>query len=211
MAQLFNPDGPVMRFITKVVHSVWLNILWFICCIPIITIGPSTTALFYACQRMVRDEESYTTRDFFHSFRQNFKQGTVIGLIMTGVGILFAADGYVLYHLRGTSAFWTILTAIYLVALAGYAIVAMWIFPLLANFDNTTFAMFRNSIMLGMRFLMCTVFMAGVYFIMLLIVVRIMTPFVIFGMGTCAFANSYLLQNILLQCEAAEMEEDDGE
>ena len=47
MRNLFNLDGPLMQLINKVVYSVYLNILWFICCIPIVTIGASTTALFY--------------------------------------------------------------------------------------------------------------------------------------------------------------------
>ena len=47
MGNLFNLDGPVLQFINKLVYSVYLNILWFICCIPIVTVGASTTALFY--------------------------------------------------------------------------------------------------------------------------------------------------------------------
>ena len=49
MRSILDPDSPVLQFITKLVNSVWLNILWFVCCIPVITIGPATTALFYAC------------------------------------------------------------------------------------------------------------------------------------------------------------------
>ena len=47
MTDLFNVDGPVLQFINKIVYSVYLNILWFFCCIPVVTIGASTTALFY--------------------------------------------------------------------------------------------------------------------------------------------------------------------
>ena len=54
MHNFFNPDNAVMQFITKVVYSVYLNILWFICCIPIVTAGASTTALFYVTLKMVK-------------------------------------------------------------------------------------------------------------------------------------------------------------
>jgi len=37
MNHLFNLDGPVLQFINKIVYSVYLNILWFICCIQVIT------------------------------------------------------------------------------------------------------------------------------------------------------------------------------
>ena len=212
MRSLIDPDSPVLQFITKIVYSVWLNILWFVCCIPVVTIGPSTTALFYTCQKMARDEEGYITRSFFHSFRENFKQGALIGLIMTVSGGVLVFDGFVLARLYKTSPFWAILTAVFIVACIAWLIIFMWIFPLLAHFDNTTAAMFRNSIMLGMRFLVCTALMAAVYIIMALLIIHVMTPLIIFGMGTCAYINSILLKNILIQLEmkSAGSSEDDG-
>ena len=71
MHNFFNPDNAVMQFITKVVYSVYLNILWFICCIPIVTAGASTTALFYVTLKMVRNEEGNITKAFFSSFKSN--------------------------------------------------------------------------------------------------------------------------------------------
>ncbi|NBH74074.1 DUF624 domain-containing protein [Clostridiaceae bacterium] len=47
MKGLLEIDGPVMQLITKTVYAVWLNILWFVCCLPVFTVGASTTALFY--------------------------------------------------------------------------------------------------------------------------------------------------------------------
>ena len=201
MRSLIDPESPILQFITKIVYSVWLNILWLVCSLPVFTFGPATTALFYCCQKMARDEEGYITRSFFHSFRQNFKQGTVIGLIMTGVGGFLCFDGYVLLRLYKTSAFWAIVSAVFLVAFAAWFIVMMWVFPLLAHFSNTTPAMFKNAIMLGMRFLLCTVLMAAVYLVMALLIIHVMTPLAIFGMGTCAFLNLLLMNKILIMCE----------
>lgn len=67
----------------------------------------------------------------------------------------------------------------------------------MARFDNTLWTMLKNSLMIGMRFLLCTVLMALIYFIMVLVVIRIFTPAVIFGEGLCALLCSYLLSNIL--------------
>ncbi|MBQ6311850.1 MAG: YesL family protein [Lachnospiraceae bacterium] len=209
MRSVFDPESPILQFITKIVYSVWLNILWFVCSLPVVTIGPSTTALFYACQKMARDEEGYITRSFFHSFRENLKQGICIGLIMTGSGAFLCFDAFVLLRLYKTSAFWAVLSAAFLVACAAWFIVLMWIFPLLAHFNNTTAAMFKNAIMIGMRFLLCTVLMAAIYIGMALLVIHVMTPLVIFGMGTCAFLNSLLMKRILIMCEKSDEDEED--
>lgn len=206
MGNLFNLDGPVLQFINKLVYSVYLNILWFICCIPIVTVGASTTALFYVSLKVAKNEEGNLTKAFFHSFRENFKQGTIIWLILLGVGIVLGIDGYVLYHMRFENAFWTLCTAIFFVAAAAYGVVLMYIFPLLARFDNTVGAMFKNALFIGIRFLFCTALMAVIYFVMLLVVVRFFTPAVIFGEGLCALLCSWLLSNIQVQCEKKEEE-----
>ncbi|MDE6830043.1 MAG: YesL family protein [Lachnospiraceae bacterium] len=201
MNHLFNLDGPVLQFINKIVYSVYLNILWFICSIPIVTIGASTTALFYVTLKISKNEEGSITKAFFHSFKENLRQGTVIWLILLAFGIILGIDGYVLYHMRFENVFWTLCTAVFCVAAAAYAIILMYIFPLLARFDNTIGAMFKNALFIGVRFLFCTVLMAAIYFVMLLTVVRIFTPAVIFGEGLCALLCSCLLSNILNLCQ----------
>ncbi len=204
MQNMLSPDNRVMMFITKIVNSVYLNILWFICCIPIVTIGASTTALFYVTLKMVKNEEGSIGRQFFSAFRANFRQSTKVWLIMLALGIVLAIDGYIFYHMRYTNVLWTVGTAVFIVAVAAYAIVAMYIFPLMARFENTIRAMFKNSIMIGMRFLLCTALMAVIYFMMAVVVINIFTPAIIFGEGFCAFLCSYLLSNILAQCESHE-------
>ena len=201
MSNLFNLDGPVLQFINKIVYSVYLNILWFICSIPVVTVGASTTALFYVTLKISKNEEGSITKAFFHSFQQNLKQGTLIWLILLALGIILGIDGYILYHMRFENVFWTLCTAVFCVAAAAYAIVLMYIFPLLARFDNTVGAMFKNALFIGVRFLFCTALMAVIYFVMLLVIVRFFTPAVIFGEGLCALLCSYLLSNILQLCQ----------
>lgn len=200
-SNLLSPDNPIMQFITKLAYTTWLNILWFICCIPIVTIGPSTAALFYCCQQIVDDTEGNITSAFFKSFKMNMKQGIHISVILIALGSILAVDGYVLYHLYTSSVFWTMLTAVFIVACIIYFMILMYIFPLLARFQNTTFAMFKNALILSLRYLLCTILMALIYFTMLLIVVRFYTPAIIFGMGTCAFLCSLLLSRIIRQLE----------
>lgn len=200
MRNLLNPENRVMVFITRVAFSGYLSILWLICCIPIVTVGAATTALFTVTLKMVKNEEGAVTRQFFKAFKSNFKQSTIVWLILLALGIMLAVDGYALYHLRFENKFWTVLTAIYFVVLVAYAIVTMYIYPLMAYFENTIPAMFRNSIMIGMRFLLCTVLMAVIYFVMAYIVINLLTPIIVFAEGFCAYFCSYLLSNILAIC-----------
>lgn len=204
-----NPESPVMLFFTKVAYSAYLNVLWFICCLPIFTVGASTTALYYVTLKIARNEEGNVTKSFFRAFKANFKQGTMIWLILLVSGIILALDGYIFYHMRFENAFWAIGTAVFIVLLAAYAIILMYIFPLQAKFENTVRMMFINSIMIGMRFLLCTVLMAVVYFVMAFVTINLFTPIIIFGEGLCALVCSHLLVNILDLCAEKAMESDE--
>ena len=125
---------------------------------------------------------------------------------MTLLGLAIGFDVYILYHLHNTSYIWTIFLAILIVAAIAYFLIASWIFPLLAHYENTVLNMFKNSIILSVRFIVCSALMLCVYFIMLVVIVRFFTPAIIFGMGTCSLINSMLLKNIFIQCERNEDE-----
>ena len=78
MNSFFNYEGPFFNVLNRLSDLVILNVLWFICCLPIVTIGASTTALYYVTIKIVNDEDAYVAKNFFKSFRQNFLQSTVI-------------------------------------------------------------------------------------------------------------------------------------
>ena len=102
--KFFSYESKFSQILLKISGSCLLNLLWFVCSLPIVTIGASTTALYYASLKLVRDEDHHIVSQFFRSFRENFKQATVLWLILLGAGLFLAADGYILYHLRLTAA-----------------------------------------------------------------------------------------------------------
>lgn len=83
MKNFFPSDGKFNRISDKVGNIFELNLLCLLCCVPVITAGASLTACYYVAMRMVRNEEQSIARDFFRSFRRNFKQGTLIWLLLT--------------------------------------------------------------------------------------------------------------------------------
>lgn len=92
MDRFFNMDNKFFTFMSRVADLIILNLLCIVCCIPVVTIGPSIAAMFYVTLKMVRNEESYIVRGFFKSFKQNLKQGIVINLIMLAAALLLYFD-----------------------------------------------------------------------------------------------------------------------
>lgn len=198
-------DSPFGQLMMKLCYSCYLNILWFICCIPIVTIGASTTALYYTSLKIVRGEDHALTRMFFRSFRENFRQSTVLWLLLLAIGLVLAGDGYIAYHLRaastgGPAVMWTLILALVIAAAVAYVIVLLFVFPLVASVSNTNWAMLKNSFFIGTRYLFCTILVFAVHFAMFFAVVSIFTPLFILGEGVCALISAYLMDNVLRAC-----------
>ena len=91
MGGFFNYDNPVWRFVGRIWDLFILNLLWVICSIPILTFGASTTAMYYCTLKIAKDRDSggmFTM--FFHSFKDNIGQSTIIWIIMALIGgVLF--------------------------------------------------------------------------------------------------------------------------
>ena len=85
-------DNIIVRALSKICDMVCLNILWLICSIPIITIGASTAALYTVMLKMVKNEEGYIFRGFFKAFKSNFKQSTIMWIVILLLGIVCWID-----------------------------------------------------------------------------------------------------------------------
>ena len=139
LSGFFNYDNPVWRFIGKFGDLIILNVLWFVCSIPIFTIGASTTAVYYVTLKLARNDDGYTIRSFFKSFKENFKQATIIWLIMLAVGLILGFD--MLFFTRGgfnmSQQFKTVMVTIFLAMSIIYLAIITYIFPLQSRFYNT--------------------------------------------------------------------------
>lgn len=92
MGWLFDINNPVMRWVVKIFDCICLSILWVAACLPIVTIGAASTALFATIHRYIRLEEGSMLRTFFRAFRENFKRSTLCWLVVLTILALLAVD-----------------------------------------------------------------------------------------------------------------------
>ena len=78
MERFFNMDNKFFSAISRVADLIILNILCLVCCLPVVTIGPSLTALFYVTLKMVRNEESYIAKGFFDTVPKSLDEAARI-------------------------------------------------------------------------------------------------------------------------------------
>ena len=82
MSNFFSLNNPVWNFLGKLADVFVLTVFWFVCSIPIVTIGASSSAMYYCCLKLTRDEEGYIYRQFFKAFKDNLGKGIIIGVLM---------------------------------------------------------------------------------------------------------------------------------
>ena len=208
MGAIFNLDNPVWNFMSKVADLVILNLLAIICSIPIITIGASWTAMYFVTIRMVRKEESYIIKDFFRSFKENFKQATIIWLFaLLAIGV-FAGD-VVIYRMIPDQIPKVLMIAVLVLA---YLVLGtmVYVFPLLSRFDNTTKATIKNAFLVSVVNIPYTVvfiILMAIPFVLAVFVFE-MAPFVLLvGFSLPAYIASIFWVRIVGKFEPVEVVE----
>lgn len=196
-----NPDGRIMNFLSRLGDMFILNILYLVCCIPIITIGAATTALYYNTLKMAENRESYVWKDFIKSFKQNFRQATIIWLmILVVVGVL-AADFLLL---GGMGQAISSVVAIVAIVLGIFLImIGVYVFPVLARFDNTVKNTVKNSLIMAVRHLPSTIVIVLIHGLPLLLAFVSLQAFVkgilvvlVFTVSILAYFESKLFSRV---------------
>lgn len=202
MSKLFRMDSPLMRFLTKIADLMVLNILFCVTSIPLITIGASWTALYSVTLKMVRDEEGSVSRSYFRSFRQNFRQTTLLWLGVLVVLALLVLDIRVLNGMAGGTAPGLLRVGVEILALLGI-MVLQYLFPSLARFEASLADTLKNACMMALAHLPKTALMTaavvGAVWITLInnttIAVGLMV-WPLIGFSLMAFGNSGILRKI---------------
>ncbi len=202
MSKLFRMDSPLMRFLTKIADLMVLNILFCVTSIPLITIGASWTALYSVTLKMVRDEEGSVSRSYFRSFRQNFRQATLLWLGVLVVLALLVLDIRVLNGMAGGTAPGLLRVGVEILALLGI-MVLQYLFPSLARFEASLADTLKNACMMALAHLPKTALMTaaavGAVWITLInnttIAVGLMV-WPLIGFSLMAFGNSGILRKI---------------
>lgn len=202
MNRFFSMDNKFFSFMSKVADICILNVLCVICCIPVITAGASITAMYYVTLKMVRNEEAYIVRSFFKSFKENFRQATIINLIMLVAGVILYLDMKVSGAMPGSSG--QIFHVIFMAFAILYFVLFLYIYPILARFYNTVKNTFRNALFMAVRHLPYTVLMVLVavcpVFLLYIKSYQIQSTlfvlFLVMGFGAIAYINSFFLAKI---------------
>ena len=210
MGKIFDMDSPFMRFLNRVADLLILNLLMIVCCIPIITVGASFTALHYVVLKMIRGEEGYLVKGFFKSFVRNFRQATLLWLLMLVVVAVYVGDALI-FRYSGI-AFPKPLVIVVVAVGVIMLLVAIYVFPLLARFDNTIKNTVKNAALFAIANLPKTLLMAVIYVLPVVIAYFSTYSYIfifMFGISVPAYAAAWVYSGIFKKFEPEQEEVSD--
>ena len=149
MKNLLNLESPLMQMLTRIGDLILLNVLFLICCIPVVTAGASIAALHKMTQEIVYETDSSTVKGFFRAFRANFKQATAVWLVVCVVTASLICDYLlIITFFSGSEAVkWMLILLAVLAVLV--VCVAAYMFPLLVRYENKLRDHLTNAVILA--------------------------------------------------------------
>lgn len=149
-------DNIFFRILDIFAHFVLLNALWIILCIPIITIFPSTTALFSVVRKWTTEgTDAGSIQLFLTSFKENFKKSFLIGLLWMIAGLILYFDLSILLQIEFTGKFFVFILLAFAAIL--YAFVSIYVFFIMVQYELTILHTIRNALILSVSRLLHTI------------------------------------------------------
>lgn len=210
MKNIFNLESPMMQMLTKAGDMILLNVMFLICCIPVITIGASIAAMHKMMQEIVYDTDSGTFKGFFRAFKANFKQATILWIIILLIILSLGCDALLIitFFSGSESVKWML---ILLAVLGGLVCcVAAYMIPLIVRYENTLRQHLTNAAVLAIIKLPRTIGLVALNLMPLILLTISLNAFLqtlIFWV-VVGFAFTTYMEVVLLKPVFAELEGD---
>ena len=192
MGRFFNSrffDG-----ITKITDMLIIGFYFLVCSLPIFTIGASLTALYYAIHKCVYKGRGYTL-EFFHSFKENFKQSTLSWLIFIAFFGILTGDIYITRNVIDKNSPFAAMSVFFVVLLVFTVVWSIYHFAYIARFANGFKASFKVSAIFMILNLGWSIAIIGVIVLLSYLIYRF-PIFLIFSPGLIASALHPILERV---------------
>ncbi len=192
--ELFAYDGKVIEVLNKLGELILVNIVFVVCCLPIITIGSSLTSFYYAVIKSIRRERGNPLGEFFSSMKRTLRKGCIVTLeALLWIALLYLGREYA----RAVGS--TRMELLYLALMVISAGVLMYIFPVLSRFKMKLSAMWKLAFVMCIRFLPVTaVLLIGSAAVAWLVIFHLPMACVFIVPGCWCYIVTFLMERVLL-------------
>lgn len=199
--KIFAYDKPLTTFINTMADLTMVNVAWLICCIPVITIGASTTAMYSVVLKMHTEERCHIFKDFFAAFKKHFKTSTCLWIITLLIGAFFVFD--ISFCLLNPTPALRIASYVLYACILFYSFIVVFVFPVQARYALSVKDTLIRSLFLSSQHYLNAIFLVGIMSIPSLLFYAfpdktkvIAALLIVFGCAVIAYLQSCLLFRI---------------
>lgn len=179
----------------------------------ILAAGPASTAFYYAVVKVIRRERSYVLKEFFRSFKLNFRQGVIIMLIYSVFALLMYFDvTYAMQLTKEGSKFGSVMYGVFIAQVFFVLFTVIYIFPLLSRFTVTIKHLFKWAFFLSFRHIIFTLLLLVLFVataVMMYFSFMYMPFLVLFLPGIYTLVASFPIEKIFKKYMPKDEEDDE--
>lgn len=210
MNQLFSTDGIVYRFLNKTGNIILATILWLLGCIPVVTIGTSTAALYYTTVKSVRKDVGYVHSEFWRGYKMNLKKGVAATVLLLVLGTVLGVEMWlVLENGVEVNKIWYTLSGLLMLLML---LVTLYLFPVMSRFDMKLGKLCMLAFVMSIRFWYITLaLLAGLAAVIFAQFYLLPIPMILLTPGLWCFASSFMVEKAMKAYMPKPEESGDGE
>ena len=148
MSKFFKYDSGIFKLASLIFDLFLLTFLWIVFSIPLITIGASTVSLFYVVSKLVRDKNISIFSDFIKGFKENFKQATILNIIVFILGAILYIN---IRNIKQFGSFGRILLPLFIAISIEIFIILIYSLPMIALYKMPLINILKNSFMISSK------------------------------------------------------------
>ncbi|MBO5282003.1 MAG: YesL family protein [Lachnospiraceae bacterium] len=196
MSQLFSTEGPIYRFLNKTGNIILATVLWIIGCLPVVTIGTSTAALYYTMVKSVRKDVGYVHSEFWRSYKLNLKKGVAATLVILILGTVLGLEMWlVLENGVEVSKLWYSLSGLLILLMV---LIILYLFPVMSRFDMKLSKLCTLAFVMSIRFWYITLALAaGLALVVWAQIYLLPIPMILLTPGLWCFVSSFLVEKAM--------------
>ena len=165
MPRGLNYDNKILSIVNVAVDMLILGIFWFVTSIPLVTIGASTTAVYYTVNKCIRKKKSYAYVEYWKAFKSNLKKSTLAFIVWLIPAAFLVADCMLMKQQLKAGTYLGMMYYFFLVLSGAVLAWAFYLFSYMARFECTVKEALKKSLFMMLANLGWSILLVAVFFI----------------------------------------------
>ncbi|MCI9422027.1 MAG: DUF624 domain-containing protein [Dorea sp.] len=187
--KFFDYNSGFMRFSLLLSRLTLLNLIWLLCCIPLVTAGASTAAQYYSIKQLMNGDTA-VFKNFRTGMKLYWKGATITWLILAVLSGIFSMAYYILTtaDIPARAALLSVAALAFLTLL----LTMLWVYPVMINFVGNLREIFFNAFIFTFMYAPLTLIAAAFYVAAGFLLIRFILTrglVILFGQALVVYAN----------------------